>query len=191
MSAAFNNIMRLTVTQEFVNELRRSATNTHDPILEFALQLPTLPGPPNGVSEQLIGELAAIVFPVRATAGTLTVQDRSDLIHLAITAHHKIVAFVTAEDALVRASQAIETSFGVRILHVKDLAETLKFSDQCFFAARYWFCRPGLTFIGCYLKSFQSYKRPRRLCEAAARIAPSRPDRRHSGQYPAIIGNRL
>lgn len=126
MSAAFNNIMRLTVTQEFANELRRSATTTQDPILEFALQLPTLPAPPNGVSEQIIGELAAIIFPVRAGAGTLTVQDRSDLIHLAIAAHHKIAAFVTAEDALVLASQAIETRFGIRTLHVKDLAETLK-----------------------------------------------------------------
>ncbi|HEY1657134.1 MAG TPA: GNAT family N-acetyltransferase [Candidatus Sulfotelmatobacter sp.] len=126
MSAAFNNIIRLTVTQEFANELRRSATTTQDPILEFALQLPTLPAPPNGVSEQIIGELAAIVFPVRAGAETLTVQDRSDLIHLAIAAHHKIAAFVTAEDALVRASQAIEARFGIRTLHVKDLAETLK-----------------------------------------------------------------
>jgi GNAT superfamily N-acetyltransferase len=52
MSAAFNNIMRLTVTQEFVNELRRSATNTQDPILEFALQLPTLPAPPSRSSSR-------------------------------------------------------------------------------------------------------------------------------------------
>jgi ribosomal protein S18 acetylase RimI-like enzyme len=126
MSAAFNNIMRLTVTHEFAIELRRSATTTQDPILEFALQLPTLPAPPNGVNGQIVDELAAIVFPARAAAGNLTVQDRSDLIHLAIAAHHKIAAFVTAEDALVRASQAIETRFGIRTLQVKDLAETLK-----------------------------------------------------------------
>jgi GNAT superfamily N-acetyltransferase len=126
MSAAFNNIVRLTVTQEFANELRRSATSTPDPILEFALQLPTLPAPTNSVSPAFIDELAAIVFPARATAGTLTVQDKSDLTHLAIAAHHKITAFVTAEDALVRASSAIETRFGIRVLHVKDLAETIK-----------------------------------------------------------------
>jgi ribosomal protein S18 acetylase RimI-like enzyme len=126
MSAAFNNIVRLTVTQEFTQELRRSATSTQDPILEFALQLPTLPAPPNGVSEQLINQIAAIVFPARAAAGTLTVQDKSDLTHLAIAAHHKITGFVTAEDALVRACQAIESRFGIRVLHVKDLAETLK-----------------------------------------------------------------
>jgi GNAT superfamily N-acetyltransferase len=126
MSAAFNNLVRLTVTQEFTNELRRSATSTQDPILEFALQLPTLPPPPSGVSAAIIDELATIVFPARAAAGTLTVQDKSDLTHLVIAAHHKITAFVTAEDALVRASSAIETRFGIRVLHVKDLAETIK-----------------------------------------------------------------
>lgn len=65
MSAAFNNIVRLTVTQEFANELRRSATTTQDPILEFALQLPTLPAPGAGVSEPVIQELAKMVFPAR------------------------------------------------------------------------------------------------------------------------------
>jgi hypothetical protein len=78
------------------------------------------------VSEPIIQELARIVFPVRAAAAALTIQDRSDLVHLAIAAHHKIAAFVTAEDALVHASRAIEARFGIRILHVKDLAETLK-----------------------------------------------------------------
>ena len=96
MSAAFNNIVRLMVAQEFVKELKRSASMVQYPILEFALQLPTLPAPQRGVSEQVIDELAAIVFPERAAAGMLTVQDRSDLIHLAIAAHHKIAAFVTA-----------------------------------------------------------------------------------------------
>jgi hypothetical protein len=126
MSAAFNNIVRLAVTEEFTKELKRSAPNAQDPILEFALQLPTLPAPVNGVSEKTINELAAIVFPERAAAGKLSPQDRSDLIHLAIAAHHKISGFVTAEDALVRASQTLETQFGVRIVHVRDLANTLK-----------------------------------------------------------------
>jgi GNAT superfamily N-acetyltransferase len=126
MSAAFNNIVRLAVTDEFTKELRRSALNTQDPVLEFALQLPTLPAPVNGLNEQIIDRLAAIVFPDRAATGNLSAQDRSDLNHLAIAAHHKIAGFVTAEDALVNASQTIETQFGVRIVHVRDLAQTLK-----------------------------------------------------------------
>lgn len=102
------------VTEEFTNELRRTGTAGPDPILEFALQLPTLPVPPNGVNEAMLEELASIIFPERAKAGTLTVQDRSDLIHLAIAAHHKIAAFVTAEDALVQASGQIKAALESR-----------------------------------------------------------------------------
>jgi len=126
MTAAFNNIVRLMVTEEFTRELRRSGNATHDPILEFALQLPTLPAPQNGVNPTMLNELASIVFPSRAKAGVLTNQDRSDLKHIAIAAHHKIAAFVTAEDALVQASPRIEATFGTKVVHVKDLADTLR-----------------------------------------------------------------
>ncbi len=126
MAAAFNNFVRLMVTEEFKNELRRTGTPGADPILEFALQLPTLPAPPNGVNQAIVERLAAMVFPTRAASNSLTVQDRSDLVHLAIAAHHKIAAFVTAEDAMVRASQQIEAAFGIKVVHVKDLAETLR-----------------------------------------------------------------
>jgi GNAT superfamily N-acetyltransferase len=54
MAAAFNNIVRLMVTEEFKNELRRTGTTGPDPILEFASQLPTLPAPPNGVSNTVL-----------------------------------------------------------------------------------------------------------------------------------------
>ncbi len=126
MGAAFNNIVRLTVTEEFANELRRSTQASPDPVLEFALALPTLPAPPGGISEQLIQELAMIVFPERAAAKILTAQDRSDLSHIVIAAHHKLTGFITAEDALVRASAAIEEKLGLKIVHVKDLAEALQ-----------------------------------------------------------------
>ncbi|MEO8735492.1 MAG: GNAT family N-acetyltransferase [Edaphobacter sp.] len=126
MSAAFDNIVRLAVTEEFANELRRTTIGMQDPLLEFALQLPTLPAPIHGLNQQLIGELAILVFPERTKAGTLTVQDRSDLAHLTTAAHHKIAGFVTAEDALVRAADAIEAKFGIRTVHVRDLAEALK-----------------------------------------------------------------
>lgn len=126
MTAAFNNIVRLAVTQEFASELKRSASTAQDPALEFALQLPTLAVPINGLSTAMLEKLAALVFPERAAAGKLSIQDQSDLRHLAIAAHHKITGFVTAEDALVRASQSIQSQFGIRVIHVRDLADMLK-----------------------------------------------------------------
>ena len=127
MSASFNNLVRLMVTEEFTTELRRTSSQTSsDPILEFAMHLPTLPRPAGGINEKIVGELARIVFPLRASEGRLTVQDRSDLIHLAIAAHHSITAFVTAEEALVNAGAAIDQLFGVRVVHVRDLANLLK-----------------------------------------------------------------
>jgi ribosomal protein S18 acetylase RimI-like enzyme len=126
MSAAFDGIVRLAVTEEFANELRRTAMGVSDPLLEFALQLPTLPAPVLGLNQHLINELATLVFPERAGVGALTVQDRSDLAHLAIAAHHKVTGFVTAEDALVRAADTIEAKFGIRTVHVRDIAEALK-----------------------------------------------------------------
>ena len=126
ISASFSNLVRLTVTDEFAKELQRTSSGESDPILEFALQLPTLPQPSGGVSDDVLKELAAIVFSRRAVAGTLTPQDKSDLIHLAIAAHHKVTGFVTAEDALVDASPVLEDKFGIRVVHVRDLAELLR-----------------------------------------------------------------
>jgi GNAT superfamily N-acetyltransferase len=126
MGASFNNLIRLTVTEEFAEELRRTTAGTTDPVLEFALQLPTLSSPPDGIPTETLELLAQIVFPQRAAQQKLTVQDLSDLKHLAIAAHHKVSAFVTAENALVAASSAIEDTFGLRVVHVKDLAALLE-----------------------------------------------------------------
>jgi GNAT superfamily N-acetyltransferase len=125
MGASFNNLIRLTVTDEFAAELRRTSSGTHDPVLEFALQLPTLSSPMEGIPEVTLQRLSEIVFPARAASGSLTVQDRSDLKHLAIAAHHTVTAFVTAERALVDASQELEEQFGLRVVHVENLAALL------------------------------------------------------------------
>jgi len=61
VSAVFDNIVRLAVTEECAKELCRSTTGTHNPLLEFALQLPTLTAPIHGIDQQLINELAVLV----------------------------------------------------------------------------------------------------------------------------------
>ena len=125
MAASFSNLIRLTVTSEFTAELRRTSSGTSDPVLEFAIQLPVLPSPPDGISQQTLRRLGEIVFPARSFSGKLTVQDLSDLNHLAIAAHHSVSAFVTAERALVDASSALQEQFGLRVVHVENMAQLL------------------------------------------------------------------
>ena len=125
MAASFSNLIRLTVTSEFTAELRRTSSGASDPVLEFAIQLPVLPAPPDGIPQQTLRRLGEIVFPARSFAGKLTVQDLSDLNHLAIAAHHNVSAFVSAERALVDASSALQEQFGLRVVHVENMAQLL------------------------------------------------------------------
>jgi len=39
LAAAFDNLIKVLVTQEFINELERTTKVANDPALEFALQL--------------------------------------------------------------------------------------------------------------------------------------------------------
>jgi GNAT superfamily N-acetyltransferase/predicted nucleic acid-binding protein len=127
ISAALDNFIRIVVTQEFVVELTRSfKPNTPDPILEFALQLPTIPPPESSKLSALTMELAHIIFPDRAKQGRLSVQDNSDLIHLATAIYHSASGFVTAENALVNSAEVIESRYGIKVVHVQHLAQLLE-----------------------------------------------------------------
>ena len=126
LSAAYNNLVQLTATEELANELRRTSFGESDTALEFASQLPTLSAPADGFPSLLLERLAQLVFPDRANRNALTKQDVADIRHLAIAAHHTVSAFVTAEDALVAASPAVEDLIGLRIIHVSNLATSLR-----------------------------------------------------------------
>lgn len=102
LAAAFDNLIKVLVTQEFINELERTSKVANDPALEFALQLPVLPLPPISVSDTLVSEIASILFPERVANGKVSAHDRSDLIHLATAIHHEASGFVTSEHALVK-----------------------------------------------------------------------------------------
>ena len=74
----------------------------------------------------LTAEYAGIVFPNRSASGALSVRDNSDLVHLATAIHHSASGFVTAENALVAAADAIETGYGIKIIHVEHFAQLLQ-----------------------------------------------------------------
>ena len=127
IGAALDNVIRVVVAEEFTVELRRSLKpNAPDPVYEFALQLPTIPPPEPARLLALTTELARLVFPQRTANGALSVQDSSDLIHLATAIHHSASGFVTAENALVAAAEAVEINYGIRIIHVEQFAQLLQ-----------------------------------------------------------------
>jgi ribosomal protein S18 acetylase RimI-like enzyme len=124
--AGLSNLVRVVITTEFVKELERSSKpNPTDPALAFAAQLPSLTEPEPVVLDSLVKKLGTIVFPAKAASGTLSAQDRSDLVHLATALHHQVTGFVTCERALLNAADAIRAQYGVRLLHVEELASAL------------------------------------------------------------------
>lgn len=126
ISAGLNNILRIVVAEEFITELKRHSGVGNDPVLEFALQLQTMPPPTPDVRDQFITQLAQIVFPERAKQNHLTDQDKSDLIHLVTAAFNHATGFITAEKALVRAADAIESLLAIRVEHVEAFAKRIK-----------------------------------------------------------------
>jgi GNAT superfamily N-acetyltransferase len=126
--AGLSNLVRIVVAEEFANELRRTSKPAPtDPILELAMQLPTLPVPHNPVLGKLTDELARIVFPGRLE--TLTAQDKSDLTHLATAVYHSATGFVTSEKAMVAAHGKIQAQYGVRIVDVEKFGESVQIAD--------------------------------------------------------------
>lgn len=126
IGAGLNHILRIVVTEEFITELKRHSNLGNDPVLEFALQLQTMPPPEADIRDQLVTRLAEIVFPERAKQSRLSVQDSSDLIHLVTAAYNHATGFITAENALIRAADAIETQLGIRVVHVVEFAKRIR-----------------------------------------------------------------
>jgi GNAT superfamily N-acetyltransferase/predicted nucleic acid-binding protein len=125
IGAALDNFIRVVVSAEFLNELKRTTrTEGSDPALEFALQLPALPMPSDATIQEINTELAALVFPMKAP-GTLSAQDRSDLIHLATAIYHRVNGFLTSDDAIVNCGSKLLIRFGLEVFHIRDFAAAL------------------------------------------------------------------
>jgi len=125
IGAALDNFIRIVVSAEFLNELRRNTRiGESDPALEFALQLPGLPMPPESTIAEITAELAALVFPTKPLLA-LTEQDRSDLLHLTTAIHHRASGFLTSDDTIVNCRGEILAKHGLEVIHIREFATTL------------------------------------------------------------------
>lgn len=121
MKAGFNNLIRLAVTGEFIEELKRHS-QPPDPILEFALRLPILPQPIEKDATTILSSLAMQIFPERAKLNKLTLQDCSDLVHLATAIVHNAAGFITSEKAILGARGFLQHTYGLDVVGVGEMA---------------------------------------------------------------------
>ena len=117
LKAGFDNTINLSVTHEFITELRRHSTNAHnDPTLELAEHLPVLPGVDSGVLAPITRQLWRILFPDNVGIRKTTLQDRSDVRHLAMSIHHGLSGFITSDRAILRSRNVILREWYFEIL---------------------------------------------------------------------------
>lgn len=124
--AALAHQIRLTVSDEFALELRRtSADRANDPVLQMALRLPRLPS----VDRERRGELAArvhqmvFVDPGLPSAGST--QSLSDAAHIAHAALSRASAFITRDGTLLAASGSLLDQVGIDIISVDEIVSLL------------------------------------------------------------------
>lgn len=122
LAAALSSGVRLAVTTEFVKELQRTAIGKNDPVLSFAKQLPAVSGPSRKEIDSLATRLSAIVFPERARQARLSINDLSDLKHLAEAILVGAAGFVTGEHAIVRAHWALRQQHHLSVWSTEDFA---------------------------------------------------------------------
>lgn len=128
-STALNGDVRLCVSREFAEELRRhSVGQASDPVLQFAESLPTLP--PLEHADELMQGLRMLVFPGRDENRAGAANDASDLRHLASCIRHGIRGFVTNEKAILRAGPALHERYALEVVSPFDLISMPAQSEQ-------------------------------------------------------------
>ncbi|MGH8759317.1 MAG: GNAT family N-acetyltransferase [Burkholderiales bacterium] len=107
----------LAISSEIRAELLRTApSGKTDPMLDFTSILPTFNAPDSTAWDRLAEDLGPIVFPERAKAGSLTVNDLSDLRHLATAIFHGLHGLVTSDSSVLAAAAPLRERFGIEAL---------------------------------------------------------------------------
>lgn len=107
----------LAISSEILEELKRNCPDGKtDPMQDFASILPTYSGPPDDELSELIADLAELVFPDRSQRNALTVNDTSDLKHLATAIFHRLNGLVSSDMSILRAAPSLRTQYGLDVL---------------------------------------------------------------------------
>jgi predicted nucleic acid-binding protein/GNAT superfamily N-acetyltransferase len=128
------NFCQLAVSSEISEELRRTArAGKTDPMEAYVSVFPSLPFRNNASSDNLISELAELVFP---TKDKLQPNDKSDLRHLATAIQHKVAGLITNDEALLVAANEIHARYEINVLSPAAFAlDTYATSSGAIFSA--------------------------------------------------------
>lgn len=124
LTASMSGMLRLFVARKFVDELSRAVRQqSADPVVQLAMSLPQFTGVPEPMMATLKTELGTLIFPNRATTGTLRERDESDLTHLATMIYHGASGFVTSDDSILGKRIDLHSRYGIEVLGPSELAE--------------------------------------------------------------------
>ena len=124
LSLALDSEVRLAVTSEFAEELKRMTTEgSPDPVLKFAENLPTLPKLDFGIVNPLVESLRTVLWPGTPKTGKGKLNDASDLIHLASCIHHRAYGFITRDSVILRGAEALYREYRLRVISPADFSD--------------------------------------------------------------------
>jgi ribosomal protein S18 acetylase RimI-like enzyme len=129
--AALDHRLRLAISKEFIEELRRtSSSSNNDPILQMALRLPQLPKHANDEVKALADKIHDAVFVSPQARGAGGVQARSDCKHLAHAALTRAAAFITSDGVILNSQDVLLSQFGLDVASLDELLETLPLDQE-------------------------------------------------------------
>ncbi len=124
LNLGFGSLFDICITPEFKSELIRTSNDVlDDPILEIARSLPCLPESDRNKLRRISAELRKIIFPDRSLSGKKSINDSSDLNHIAHCVVNNVSGYITRERSILKCSQTIYNNYGLKILSPQELLE--------------------------------------------------------------------
>lgn len=118
ISLSLSGHIRLVITSEFTEELKRNA-KPDDPVLRFSENLKKLPEINNSLSSKLFDDIYSIIF--RSKRVKTKENDISDIKHIVNTILNGINGFITSEKKILAKANIIQMLYKIEILSPYEL----------------------------------------------------------------------
>jgi hypothetical protein len=108
---------RLAISDEIREELRRTAhQGKTDPMEAYLNIFPSFPLSKERGTDDLLQELASLIFPVKDNLRDLNANEMSDLRHVVTVIRHDLAGLITNDKAILAAAPQIASKYGIEIV---------------------------------------------------------------------------